>query len=156
MRSATMWVRFAAFCINLGSCCCVLQRFGVVLRRPAVIWCPFSRECARKRPLKRRMMCICAADSEHILATALSAARKKQNGGGATRDSESSRRDLSGNAPGNRRNTCRFQDINLHTRPLQSHVRAINPHTCSVRGYSWTAEAPQQVQTCPAGCLAEQ
>ena len=58
-RSALIWVPFAAFCINLGSFCCILyrfggrfaafcinlasfcaviQRFGIFLRRSANIW----------------------------------------------------------------------------------------------------------------------
>ena len=37
--------QFAAFCTDLGSICCVLQRFGVDLLRSATIWCRFATLC---------------------------------------------------------------------------------------------------------------
>ena len=44
-RSATIYGRFAAFCNDLGSFCCVLQRFGFVLLRSATIWVRFAAFC---------------------------------------------------------------------------------------------------------------
>ena len=43
-RSAPFGGRFAAFCGALGTFCCLLQRFGVLLLSPTTMWCSFSRE----------------------------------------------------------------------------------------------------------------
>ena len=50
LRSALIWCRFAAFCINLVPFCRVLQRFGLVLLRSATIWCPFAAFCINLGP----------------------------------------------------------------------------------------------------------
>ncbi len=45
LRSALIWGRFAAFCIDLGPFCSVLHEFGVVLRRSALIGGRFAALC---------------------------------------------------------------------------------------------------------------
>ena len=60
----------------------------------------------------------------------------------------SSRRDLSGNASGHRRSTCKSRGNNLNTHPLQSHVRAILLHTCllcggKINNYTYAAMRPR-------------
>ena len=89
--------------------------------------------------MKRRRTGVGPGDTGHLQANVRSSARRRPPRGEVARDSESSRRDLSGNAPGNHRNTCKYHTKNLHTRPLQSHVRAINPHTAVCGGRSDSA-----------------
>ena len=75
--------------------------------------------------MKRRRTGVGPGDTGHLQANVRSSARRRPPHGEVARDSESSRRDLSGNAPGNHRNICKYHTKYLHSRPLQSHVRAI-------------------------------
>ena len=98
--------------------------------------------------MKRRRIGICAADTGQIQANVRSTARRRPPRGEATRDSDSSRRDLSGNASGHRRSTCKSRGNNLNTHPLQSHVRAILLHTCllcggKINNYTYAAMRPR-------------
>ena len=43
--ASTLWGRLAPFRNDLGPFCAVLQRFGFVLLRSALIWCYFAALC---------------------------------------------------------------------------------------------------------------